>query len=257
MRIIDLSVPIVHGLPVDPPSQIAQIEYITHDSGADSMLSFFPGADRDDLPQGFGWAVENLRVSSHTGTHMDAPWHYHPTMNHGEPAWTISQVPLEWCIGNGVLVNFYDKLDGYVCTPEDFQRYFDKIGYVLKPQDIVLLRTSAMDAWGTAEYLNKGCGVGREATIWLAEQGIRLMGTNAWSWDVPLSYEARRFAESGDKAVIWEGHKAGTEIAYCHMEKLNHLEQLPPFGFQVIALPVNIQGAGAGWCRAVAVLDNE
>lgn len=257
MKIIDLSVPIVHGLPVDPPPQIVQIEYITHRTGADSMLSFFPGAKQTDLPESCGWAVENLRLSSHSGTHMDAPWHYHPTMNGGEAAWTIDQVPLEWCIGNGVLVDFYDKPDGYLCMPEDFQSYFEKIGYNLKPGDIPLLRTSAMDAWGTKEYLNKGCGVGRDATLWLARKGIHLMGTNAWSWDIPLGYEARRYAETGDTSVIWEGHKAGAEIAYCHMEKLNHLEQLPLFGFQVIAMPVNIQGAGAGWCRAVAILDED
>ena len=240
MKIVDLSVPIVHGLPVDPPPQIPQIEYITHRSGADSMLAFFPGATRDDLPDGCGWAVENLRLTSHTGTHMDAPWHYHPTMDGGKRAWTIDQVPLEWCIGPGVLVDFYDKPDGYVCSPEDLQAYFRQIDYTLKPGDIVLVRTSAMDAWGSADYLQRGCGMGREATLWLARQGIRLMGTNAWSWDVPLSFEAERFARTGDAGVIWESHKAGREIAYCHMEKLNNLEKLPPYGFQVIAFPVNI-----------------
>ena len=255
MKIIDLSVPIVDGLPVDPPPQIPRIEFVDHQRGAESMLSFFPGAAKDDLPDGCGWAVENLYLSSHTGTHVDAPWHYHPTMDRGKRAWTIDQVPLDWFIGDGVLVDFYDKPDGYVCTPEDFQAAFESIGYVLKPKDIVLIRTSAMDAWGTPAYLGKGCGVGREATIWLARQGIRLMGTNAWSWDVPLRFEAERFARTGDAGVIWEGHKAGAEVAYCHMEKLNNLERLPPYGFQVIAFPVNLKGGGAGWCRAVAILN--
>lgn len=255
MKLVDLSVPIVHGLPVDPPPQIPQIEYIDHQLGAESMLSFFPGAGREDLPDGCGWAVENIRLSTHTGTHVDAPWHYHPTMNGGEPAWTIDQVPLDWFIGPGVLVDFHDKPDGYLCTPEDFRAYFEQIGYTLSPGDVVLLRTSAMDAWGTPAYLNKGCGVGREATLWLAGQGVHLMGTDAWSWDVPLSFEARRFAETGCAGVIWEGHKAGAEIAYCHMEKLANLDALPPFGFQVIAFPVKVAAAGAGWCRAVAVLE--
>ncbi len=257
MKIIDLSVPIIDNLPVDPPPQIPHIEYIDHQAGAATMLPFFPGARKEDLLDGCGWAVENLYLSSHSGTHMDAPWHYHPTMNGGEPAWTIDQVPLEWCIGDGVMVDFHSKPDGYVCTPEDFQEYFRQVGYTLKPGDILLLRTSAMDAWGTPAYLQKGCGVGWDATVWLARQGIRVVGTNAWSWDAPLSYEAEAFRRTGDARVIWEGHKAGSEVAYCQMEKLNNLELLPPFGFKVIALPIKIQGAGAGWCRPIAILEGE
>lgn len=257
MKIIDLSVPIVDGLPVDPPFLIAKIDYMDHDKGADSILSFFPGAKREDLLDGCGWATEILKVNSHSGTHMDAPWHYHPTMNKGEVSWTIDQVPLEWCIGNGVKVDFHDKPDGYVCTPKDFQEYFESINYTPSEGDILLLRTSAMDAWGTPEYLEKGCGVGWEATVWLAEQGIHVVGTDAWSWDAPLCYEAKEFEKTGNKKVIWEGHKAGSEVAYCQMEKLTNLESLPDYGFQVIALPVKIQGAGAGWCRCIAVLPEE
>ena len=67
MKLVDLSVPIVHGLPVDPPPQIPQIEYIDHQLGAESMLSFFPGAGREDLPDGCGWAVENIRLSTTPG----------------------------------------------------------------------------------------------------------------------------------------------------------------------------------------------
>ena len=87
---------------------------------------------------------------------MDAPYHYHPTMNHGEPAWTIDQVPLEYCIGDGVVVDFSDKPDGYLCTSKDFQEYFAKINYSLKPGDIVLLHTSAPRNWGSKDYLKSG-----------------------------------------------------------------------------------------------------
>ena len=49
--------------------------------------------------------------------------------------------------------------------------------------------------------------------------------------------------------------KAGAECIYCHMEKLNHLEQLPPFGFRVICFPVNIKNGSAGWTRPVAIIE--
>ena len=256
MKLIDLSVAIEDNLPVDPAPQIAHIEYIDHEAGVESMLTFFPGATKDDLPDGAGWAVDNIRLSTHTGTHLDAPWHYHPTMNHGERAWTIDEIPLEWCISDGVMVDFSDKPDGYVCTSEDFKAYFEKVGYQLKPLDIVLVHTSAMTAWGSPKYLVTGCGVGREATVWLAEQGVHIVGTDAWSWDAPLPLVAEKFNQTHDSSLIWEGHKAGAECIYCHMEKLNNLEQLPPFGFKVSCLPIKIKNGSAGWVRAVAMLQD-
>ena len=255
MKLIDLSVAIEDGLPVDPPPQIAHIDYIDHKAGIESMLSFFPGATQEDLLDGCGWAVDNLKLSTHTGTHLDAPFHYHPTMNHGEPAWTIDRIPLEWCMGDGVMVDFSDKPDGYVCNSADFIEYFDKVGYRLKVGDIVLVHTNAMEDWGSPRYLVRGCGIGREATLWLANQGIHIMGTDAWSWDAPLSLIAEKFAQTHDASLIWEGHKAGAECIYCHMEKLNHLEQLPPFGFRVICFPVNIKNGSAGWTRPVAIIE--
>ena len=58
-----------------------------------------------------------------------------------------------------------------------------------------------------------------------------------------------------DASIIWEGHKASLDIGYCHMEKLANLEALPPKGFKVACFPVKIEGASAGWTRAVAIID--
>jgi kynurenine formamidase len=56
-------------------------------------------------------------------------------------------------------------------------------------------------------------------------------------------------------SLIWEGHKAGRHIGYCHIEKLHNLEQLPSTGFTVSCFPVKIERASAGWTRAVAIID--
>lgn len=98
-------------------------------------------------------------------------------------------------------------------------------------------------------------GWGREATLWLLDQGINVVGTDAWSWDRPLSFIAEEFQKTGDKSLIWEGHFAGIEKKYCHMEKLTNLDLLPERGFQVVCLPIKVKGAGAGWTRAVALVD--
>ncbi len=102
-------------------------------------------------------------------------------MDGGKPALTIDQVPLEWCYGDAVKFDFRSKPDGYVCTPEDVDAELNRIGYKLKPFDIVLINTSAAAAYGGSQFLDKGCGMGREATLHLLRQGIRVTGTDAWS----------------------------------------------------------------------------
>lgn len=257
MKLVDLSVTIVDGSPVERAVQIPKIQYRRHEmeEAVTTFLDAYPGLKKEQLLDGAGWAVEQISLCTHTGTHVDAPYHYHPTMNGGERAWTIDEVPLDWFIGNGVVVDFYDKPDGYCCTVQDFEEYFEKIGYTLRPGDIVCLRTNAMSEWGNAKYLDKGCGVSREATLWLLNQGVRAVGTDAWSWDIPREYALRRFDETGDPSVCWEGHKAGAEKAYVQYEKLCNLENLPPFGFKFFGVPIKIDKASAGWVRAFALVD--
>lgn len=255
MRIIDLSIALEDGLPSDPPLQVPEIEIRDHKKTAESMASHFGSCTPEDLPEGNGWGIEFLKVCTHSGTHVDAPWHFYPTMNKGEPAWTIDQVPLEWCIGNGVKVDFRDKPDGYKVMGRDFEEYFGKIGYELQEGDIVLVNTGADAKWGRAEYLVTGCGMGYDGTMWLLDRGVRMCGTDAWSWDVPLPFTAKEFDRDRDPSILWEGHRAGRDKAYCHIEKMTGLDKLPATGFQVICLPINVKGGSAGWCRAVAILD--
>jgi len=96
---------------------------------------------------------------------------------------------------------------------------------------------------------------GSGATLFLLEQGIRLTGTDAWSWDAPFIHTAKKYAATKDSTLIWEGHKASQKIGYCHLEKLHNLEELPSTGFQVSCFPVKIKNASAAWTRAVAILE--
>jgi kynurenine formamidase len=96
--------------------------------------------------------------------------------------------------------------------------------------------------------------MGRDATLYLLERGVRVTGTDAWSWDAPFVHTAKRYAAERDASIIWEGHRAGREIGYCHIEKLHNLESLPASGFEVACFPVSVQGGSAGWTRAVAIL---
>jgi kynurenine formamidase len=254
-KIIDLSVPLENDVPADlgpGPS----IEYVDHDQSLPGILPLFPGLKKEDLPDGKGWAVETVKLSTHNGTHLDAPWHYHPTMNGGERSLTIDQVPLEWCFQPAVKLDFRHFADGYVATAADVEAELKRIGHVLKPLDIVVVNTSAGAKYGRQDYVPSGCGMGAEATLYLTSRGVRVTGTDGWSWDAPFVHTANRYAETHNANLIWEGHKSGREIGYCHIEKLHNLESLPSQGFMIACFPVKIARASAGWTRAVAIMDD-
>ena len=252
-RLIDLSVALENDVPADlGPGP--RITYFNHQQTAPQIAQYFPGLRAAELPDGEGWAVERVELSTHNGTHLDAPWHYHSTMNRGAKSWTIDQVPLEWCYQPGVKLDFRRFPDGYVATAADVAAELARIGHTLAPLEIVLVNTSAAAKYGSADYVPSGCGMGREATLYLLERGVRLTGTDGWSWDAPFVHTAQRYAQTHDAAVIWEGHKAGREIGYCHLEKLHNLEVLPADGFTVSCFPVKLKAASAGWTRAVAIL---
>jgi kynurenine formamidase len=257
MRIIDLSIPLTNDVVADPPFMRPAIEYVGHDEGAEELARAFPGLEPSDLPDGKGWALERVAISTHNGTHMDAPWHYHPTMDGGERAITIDEIPLDWCMRPGVRLDFRDRPDGYVVMPEDIDSELTRIGHVLQPLDIVLCATRAGARYGHDDYIDSGCGFGRDATLHLVEHGVRVVGTDGWSWDAPFSATLERFRRDRDPSIVWEGHKAGRERGYCQLEKLHGLEHLPDRGFTVICFPVKIQSASAGWTRAVALVDHD
>ncbi|CAG1006963.1 MAG: cyclase family protein [Rhizobiaceae bacterium] len=257
MRLIDLSRPLENTEFADPPGLGPKINYMGHDETAPQVLSFFPGIARDQLPGGEGWAVEQVILSTHNGTHLDAPYHFHSTMDGGTRAITVDEVPLEWCWSRGVKLDFRHLPDGYVATAADVEAELGRIGHELRPLDIVLVNTAAGARYGEADYVATGCGMGREATLYLTERGVRITGTDAWSWDAPFVHTARKVAATGDASLIWEGHRAGMVRGYCHMEKLANLETLPSGGFEVICFPMKIKGASAGWCRPVAAIRTE
>src|SRR3546814_2109896 len=134
------------------------------------------------------------------------------------------------CVCREMLVSFFFLR---IRRPPRSTRTDTLFPYTTLFRSIVVVNTAAGAAYGKPSYVSTGCGMGYEATMYLLERGVRVTGTDAWSWDAPFVHTAKKFAESHDASLIWEGHKAGRHIGYCHLEKLHNLEALPSHGFTI------------------------
>lgn len=252
-EIVDLSVPLAHRAASEPLP--ADIHYVTHaDEGLAQMRQFF-GIRPEDLvySAGQGWAVEEVRAITHTGTHVDAPYHYGAT-SQGQSARTIDQVPLEWCLAPGVVIDVRHKAAGEEITIDDLRQALARIDYQLRPLDIVLLHTDCDKRLDSPDYFAQP-GLGRESTLWLVEQGVKVIGIDAYTIDRPFFAMKADYDRTGDGRHIWPAHFAGITREYCQIEKLANLDRIGrPHGFWVSCLPVKIAAASAGWCRAVALV---
>jgi kynurenine formamidase len=187
-----------------------------------------------------------LTLLSHSGTHVDAPFHYGPE-SEGAPAATIDELPLEWFFGDGVVLDLRHKQPGDFIEIADLQAALDAIDYELKPLDIVLLHTATEKKLGSPEYFEQP-GMGHASTLWLVEQGIKVIGIDAFGFDRGFAAMKADFERTGDGSYIWPAHFAGITRSYCQIEKLANLEQIGrAHGFRVAAFPVKIKRASAGF----------
>ncbi len=252
-RIVDLSVPLEH-LAVSEPIP-PEIQYVTHDAEGLQQMQHLFGVTAEDLvySSGKGWAIEHISAITHTGTHVDAPYHY-GIESEGRPARRIDEVPLEWCFAPGVVLDVSNLPSGERISIDHLQRQLQAIDYQLQPSDIVLLRTGADKRLHSSDYFQQP-GLDRESVLWLVEQGVRIIGIDAYTLDRPFENMVADFKATGDGRHVWPAHFAGIEREYCQIEKLANLDLIPhPTGFVVSCLPVKIKAASAAWCRAIALV---
>jgi kynurenine formamidase len=237
-RIIDLSFEVYQGMTVYPSvTKPAIVEMENHQQMAHSMGTDVLGITH--LPNHC-----MIVTGDHVGTHLDSWGHVNPAAPRAEG------IPLEYCYGDGVVLDLTAKRPGDEIWPDDLAAALERIEYTLKPLDIVLLRTDAANFREEKRYLTDHPGMTREATTWLLDRGVMTMGIDAPGFDLPVPFMF-------EKKKFWESHMVMLEREYYHLENMCNLDQIPPpyHSFIVSVLPVKWRGASAAHVRAVAIIE--
>lgn len=202
MKLIDVSRPVFTGMPVWPGDTPAQFDFAATKAG------------------GYSCNVGRLRVSMHTGTHVDAPFHYR------DDGAKIDEIPVETYVGPARVV---DVRGLATVTPAAFA------GLDLAATPRVLLRS---DCWrDPACFPSTWPLLAAGLATFLVAQGVRLIGLDFPSVD-PL--------DSKDLPVHHECGRAGLFI----LESLD-LSAAEPGVYELIALPLRVRGADGSPVRAV------
>jgi kynurenine formamidase len=251
-EIVDLSVPILAEA-MEGRYYENKIQHCTHMEEARKLAKLF-GCTLDMFSSPVGFANDFISCSSHAGTHLNSPWHFGPIVE-GKPAKTIDQVPLEWCYGDGVLLDFAHKKPNDPITVTDLIKELERIKYELKPDDIVLFRTGAEDHYFyDPNFCEVATGLSGDALMWLFGKGIKTMGTDSFTLDISIQVMLEKL-KAGDRAAFFPVHCGSVAKESCHAEKLFNLKMIPkPYGFKVAMFPIKLENCSAGWVRAVAIL---
>ncbi|MEJ7583937.1 MAG: cyclase family protein [Acidimicrobiales bacterium] len=222
--------------------------------GAETMCLIF-GCERQDLPDGEGWGDERLRITTHLGTHVDAPLHYGSTCE-GRPARTVTDIELHELYVDAIVLD----LRGH-CAPGEgiavaaLEEAISRNGAAVPEGGAVLIRTGQEQYSVADDAFFDYPGMTREGTLFLAGLGAKVLGTDALGWDRPFPVMRRAFRDTQDPAQIWDGHFAGRDREVFIVQQLANLGAVPAAGpFKVGFFPLRLKGCSAAPARVVAFI---
>ena len=141
MRLVDLSAPISQSPPETPDVLRTDIEYAEPRRRAPRRSRRCWACRRACCATArAGRSRRSPRFGTHNATHVDAPWHYNSRIQ-GERAQTIDELPLDWFLGPGVVLDMTAKADGDAVTVAEVEAELERVGHELRERDIVLVRT--------------------------------------------------------------------------------------------------------------------
>ena len=205
--------------------------------------------------KGYYYSANNFCTAEHGGTHIDAPIHF---IENGQ---TVDKIPLEKLIGNAVKIDVYSKAinnPDYSVSIDDLKAWETSQKTKIPDESIVLLQTGFSKYYpdkikylGTdkrgedAVKLLHFPGLSPDAAKWLVEnRNIKSIGIDTPSIDYGQS-------ES------FESHIILLEKNVPVFENLTNLGKLPLDGFEVIALPMKIEGGTGAPLRIIAMVNDE
>ncbi|MEH7248609.1 cyclase family protein [Neobacillus niacini] len=253
MKLIDLSV-YWEANPMAEPWRL-EVEFSSSSEQAELMAEKL-GIRTDDFQDRMAMSGEHIsgEFLFHIGTHVDAPFHFGPVCE-GQRARTIDELPLEDFYGNGVILDMRHKEPRSGITVEDVQNALKEMEYTIKPKDIVLIMTGYDKHIYTEKYLRDQPGMTGEATEWLIDQGVKLMGIDTYTFDRPFGAMVED-VKAGNNKALFPAHFMGRKSEYYHIEKLANLDSVPVrHGFTFCAFPTKVKGGTAGSVRAVAMIE--
>jgi arylformamidase len=179
-----------------------------------------------------GYAIERVNCTTHTGTHMDAPYHFL------EEGVTVDKIPPSQLVGTAIVLDVRHEVEGTIISAKALEKRWPKD----KHPDFVLLRTD----WShkrarTKEYLFDFPGLDPRAAEWLVEQSVKGVGTDTLGVD---PYSNSKF----------EAHKVLLRKGIWVLEALDHLDQLTEGEeYTLVAAPLKIEGASGAMARVFAL----
>lgn len=257
MQFIDVSMPIDATVWEPDPIEMNVLSPVEGGQHMASALRQAFGVEFDiaEFPGGEFLSLETVRLTTHTGTHVDAPSHY-GTPTDGSRAQHIDELPLEWFHGPAVVLDV-SSVDDWVITAADLLAAELNAPTSVEAGTIVLLRTGAWRHWGTQQYFTDFVGLSYDGILYLLDKGVRVVGTDAFSLDSPFTRIIEQYRAQGHSDVLWPAHVVGRSRPYCQIERLGDLTDLVGKSFVLTCFPVAVKGAGAGWTRAVATIAEE
>jgi kynurenine formamidase len=239
-----------------PNPSASRVVDLTHAFGKDTI--YWPTAPTKFVLQqlangktdgGWFYSAYSLSTPEHGGTHLDAPIHFAEGMR------TADQVPLEQLIGPAIVIDVSAQAAAnrdYLLTSADVAAFEKQHGRIAAGT-IVLLRTGWSRHWpNTKAYL------GDDTPGDASKLSFPSYGADA----ARLLVEDRRAGVLGvDTASIDNGrstdfsvHRIAAARNVPGLENLTNLDQVPPTGATVVALPMKIAGGSGGPLRAVAMV---
>jgi len=176
------------------------------------------------------YIIQEIRMGSHVGTHVEFPYHH---VKNGKSA---ADYPLERLVGDAALLDFSHKKKNEEITKQEIL----DTGVEIRKGDIVLIRTDMHKLWKTPQAHDRPV-LAIEATRYLVEEvGIHCIGTDATGLEV----------RGRDDQPVHE-ILLGNDVA--KVESLTNLDRLRSTRFQVIMLPLSIEGMDSCPVRAIAL----